>query len=75
MILILFTRINKNKYISLPVKDFLILLIIFFGIFTPIAFIMRFSGSDELRLQFKKKNTHWINRKTLDRIDTFKKQF
>ena len=49
--------------------------IIFFGIFTPIAFFMRFSGRDELRLQLKKQKTHWINRKNLDKINTFKKQF
>jgi len=49
--------------------------IIFFGIFTPIAIFMRFSGRDELRLRFKKQKTHWINRKTLNKIDSFKKQF
>ena len=49
--------------------------IIFFGIFTPIAILMRFSGRDELRLRFKKQKTHWINRKTLTVIDSFKKQF
>jgi len=49
--------------------------IIFFGIFTPIAIFMRFSGRDELRLRFKKQKTHWINRKTLNEIDSFKNQF
>ena len=49
--------------------------IIFFGIFTPIAIFMRFSGRDELRLRFKKQKTHWINRKTLDKVDLFKNQF
>ena len=49
--------------------------IIYFGIFTPIAIIMRLSGRDELRLQFKKQKTHWINRKTLNEVDSFKKQF
>tara|TARA_B100001057_G_C22622893_1_gene861274 strand:+ start:76 stop:474 length:399 start_codon:yes stop_codon:yes gene_type:complete len=49
--------------------------IIFFGIFTPIAILMRFSGRDELRLSFKKQKTHWINRKNLTEIDSFKKQF
>ena len=29
--------------------------VIFFGIFTPIAILMRISGRDELRLRFKKK--------------------
>jgi len=49
--------------------------IIFFGIFTPIAMIMRLLGRDELRLRLKKKKTHWINRITLTEIDSFKKQF
>ena len=49
--------------------------IIFFGIFTPVAILMRFSGRDELRLRLKKKKTHWIDRKTLKVFDTFNKQF
>ena len=49
--------------------------VIFFGIFTPIAFLMRLSRRDELRLHFKKKETHWINRKNLTEFDSFKKQF
>ena len=49
--------------------------VIFFGIFTPIAIFMRFSGRDELRLKFKKQKTHWINRKTLNEVDSFKNQF
>ncbi len=53
----------------------LILGIIFFGIFTPIAILMRLSGRDELHLRFKKKKTYWINRKTLNIFDFFKKQF
>ena len=49
--------------------------IIFFGIFTPIAILMRLSGRDELRLCFKKKKTHWINRKAFNVFNSFKKQF
>ena len=49
--------------------------IIFFGIFTPIAIIMRLLGRDELRLRLKKQKTHWINRKTLNKVDLFKKQY
>ncbi len=49
--------------------------IIFFGIFTPIAIFMRLSGRDELRLSLKKKKTYWINRKSLKEFDSFKKQF
>ena len=49
--------------------------IIFFGIFTPIAIVMRLFGRDELRLRFKKKKTHWINRKAFNVFNSFKKQF
>ena len=36
--------------------------IIFFGLFTPIALLMRISGRDELRLKFNEKASHWISR-------------
>ena len=36
----------------------IVLGVIFFGIFTPIAFLMRLRGRDQLRLKFKSKNTH-----------------
>ena len=36
----------------------IVLGIIFFGLFTPIAFVMRLSGRDELRLKFLKKPSH-----------------
>ena len=49
--------------------------IIYFGIFTPIAIIIRFAGRDELRLRLKKQKTHWINREILNKIDLFKNQF
>ena len=49
--------------------------IIFFGIFTPISILIRFSGRDELRLILKKKKTHWIYRKSIKRFDLFKKQY
>ena len=49
--------------------------IIFFGIFTPISITMMLFGRDELRLRFKKKKTHWVNRKTNKEIDSFKNQY
>ena len=49
--------------------------IIYFGIFTPIAIIMRLAGRDELRLRLKKQKTHWINRKILNKIAFFKNQY
>lgn len=49
--------------------------IIFFGIFTPIAILMHLFGRDELRLRFKKQNTYWVNREAATEFDSFKNQF
>ena len=49
--------------------------VIFFGIFTPIGFVMRLSGRDELRLKFKKKPSHWVLRSELIHFESFKEQF
>ena len=48
---------------------------IFFGLFTPIALVMRLSGRDELRLKFYKKPSHWILRRETIKSDSFKHQF
>ena len=48
---------------------------IFFGLFTPIAMIMRFSGRDELRLKFVQKTSHWISRGEPVKSESFKHQF
>ena len=48
---------------------------IFFGLFTPIALVMRLIGRDELRLKFNKKPSHWIVRKETIKSDSFKHQF
>jgi hypothetical protein len=53
----------------------LILGIIFFGIFTPISFVMQLSGRDELRLKFSKKSSHWISRNEPIKSESFKQQF
>mgnify|MGYP006114539415 CR=1 FL=1 len=53
----------------------IVLGIIFFGLFTPIAFLMRLIGRDELRLKFKKKTSHWISRSEPIQTDSFKHQF
>ena len=53
----------------------IVLGIIFFGLFTPIAFLMRIIGRDELRLKFKDKTSHWISRNDLIQSDSFKQQF
>ena len=53
----------------------IVLGVIFFGLFTPIAFMMRTSGRDELRLKFKNKTSHWITRSERIQADSFKNQF
>ena len=53
----------------------IVLGIIFFGLFTPIAILMRLSGRDELRLKFTQKASHWISRNEPIKSDSFKHQF
>jgi len=53
----------------------IVLGVIFFGLFTPIAILMRLSGRDELRLKFTPKESHWISRGEPIRSETFKRQF
>lgn len=53
----------------------IILSLIFFVLFTPIAFIFRLWGRDELRLKFKKKSSYWIKRDMLAQTESFKNQF
>ena len=49
--------------------------VLFFGVFTPIAVLMRLSGRDELRLKFKKKTCYWISRDEPIQAESFKNQF
>lgn len=49
--------------------------IIFFGLFTPLAILMRLFGRDELRLKFVKKASYWIKRETITDANSFKNQF
>jgi hypothetical protein len=53
----------------------IVLGIIFFGMFTPIAFLMRLGGRDELRLKFKSKPSYWILRSKPIYSESFKQQF
>ena len=53
----------------------IVLGIIFFGLFTPVALVMRISGRDELRLKLAKKSSHWILREEPMKSDSFKHQF
>ena len=49
--------------------------LIFFGIFTPIAVFMRFFRRDELRIKMNEKSSYWILRKETIKSDSFKNQF
>lgn len=53
----------------------IVLGIIFFGLFTPIAMLMRLRGRDELRLKFTQKASHWISRSEPIKSESFKHQF
>jgi energy-coupling factor transporter transmembrane protein EcfT len=53
----------------------IVLGVLFFGVFTPIAYLMRISGRDELRLRFKDKASHWVVRSEPIQSDSFKNQF
>ena len=53
----------------------IILGIIFFFIFTPIAYGMRIFNRDELNLKFGEKISHWKNRSKDNQPILFKNQF
>lgn len=53
----------------------IVLGIIFFGLFTPIALFMRLIGRDELRIKFKSKTSYWISRGGSIEAESFKHQF
>ncbi len=63
-------------YIIGKIVSPLILGIIFFGMFTPIALLTRLFGRDELLLAKQKKTSYWKLRSNEDReICSFKNQF
>lgn len=53
----------------------IVLGIIFFGLFTPIAFVMRLFGRDELCLKINKESSYWSPRRTAIDSESFKNQF
>ena len=53
----------------------IVLGLIFFGLFTPIALLMRLSGRDELKLRFLKKESYWITRSEPIKSESFKNMF
>lgn len=53
----------------------LVLGVIFFGLFTPIAVILRLSGRDELRLKSAQISSYWILRSGKTKAGSFENQF
>jgi hypothetical protein len=53
----------------------IVLGVVFFGVFTPIAILMRLSGRDELRLKTTVKTSYWISRAEPIESESFKYQF
>ena len=53
----------------------IVLGIIFFGLFTPIAMLMRIIGRDELKLKLSQRESNWITRSEAIESESFKQQF
>lgn len=53
----------------------IVLGLIFFGLFMPIAIFMRLFGRDELRIKLSNKVSHWTSRSEPIKSDSFKNQF
>lgn len=53
----------------------IILGLIFFAVVTPVAWVTRLIGRDELRLQRSRAASYWCGRDTPCNSDTFKHQF
>ena len=49
--------------------------VIFFGLLTPLAILMRLRGRDELRLRLDHRASHWIFREDRTRPESFRLQF
>lgn len=63
-----------GMFLGIIVSPF-VLGVLFFGIFTPIAFLMRLKGRDELQLKLKKPHSYWILRNKKNETGSFKNQF
>lgn len=53
----------------------IVLGMMFFGLFTTTALLMRLGGRDQLRLKFSQKASHWIARQEPIEPESFKNQF
>lgn len=87
IILLLLTLIKAELLLSINILWFrlgiflgrflspVILALIFFGIFSPIAIFMRFFGRDELKLHIKNNSSKWVFRSNKIKPESFKNQF
>lgn len=53
----------------------IVLGVLFFGLFTPIAMVMRLIGRDELRLKLYLQSSYWISRVQPIKSESFLRQF
>ena len=53
----------------------IVLGVIFFGLFMPLAIFMRLFGRDELRIKLSNKVSHWVSRSEPITSDSFRNQF
>lgn len=53
----------------------LVMGLIFFGIFTPVAILMRIFGRDELRLRLKPESSYWVKNNSKTEAESFTQQF
>ena len=53
----------------------IVLGVIFFGLFMPIAIFMRLFGRDELRIKLSNKVSHWTSRSEPIKSESFRNQF
>tara|TARA_B110000503_G_scaffold141390_1_gene234781 strand:- start:2220 stop:2633 length:414 start_codon:yes stop_codon:yes gene_type:complete len=66
----------KLGYLMGTIVSPIILGVLFFGLFTPIAFLMRIFGRDELRLKPLNRLSHWKKREGSELTnERFKQQF
>lgn len=53
----------------------IILGLIFFGLFFPMACVMRLGGRDELKLNRRDQKSYWVSRNDATQLGSFKNQF
>ena len=53
----------------------IVLVVVYFGVFTPTGLFLRLFGRDFLQLNLSKKSSYWISRRKFNKSDFFKRQF